>query len=256
MTGQPAADTEAIRALVREVLADLLPAAAPDPGKPYGTGGSDLAGPSWVPVQEGLPHTVREHVESVEVVSIRTDADLGNFVLHLLHLFEMVLVHRFFLGRFPRRIFCGARLRIPYACKYVASYRSLPSANSNKKTHQWGTSLVLLHAIVKGQVQGVGFRYWLMGEARRLGVKGWVRNAGDGNVEVEAEGTGTRLVAFDVLGSGVGERVLVAQGSVAAAWFPGKPPPIDALIIGSIDEPAGMSAAGGTDKKRGKADGG
>jgi ethanolamine utilization protein EutN len=39
-----------------------------------------------------------------------------------------------------------------------------------------------------------------------------------------------------VLGSGVGERVLVAQGSVAAAWFPGsKPPPVDALIIGSID---------------------
>jgi hypothetical protein len=35
-----------------------------------------------------LPHTVREHVESVDVVSIRTDADLGNFVLHLLHLFE------------------------------------------------------------------------------------------------------------------------------------------------------------------------
>jgi ethanolamine utilization protein EutN len=45
-------------------------------------------------------------------------------------------------------------------------------------------------------------------------------------------------VAFDVLGSGVGERVLIAQGSVAAAWFPGKPPPVDALIIGSIDEPA------------------
>jgi ethanolamine utilization protein EutN len=30
--------------------------------------------------------------------------------------------------------------------------------------------------------------------------------------------------------------VLVATGSVAAAWFPGKAPPIDALIIGSIDE--------------------
>ena len=58
-------------------------------------------------------------------------------------------------------------------------------------------------------------------------------------LEVEAEGTGQRLVAFDVLGSGIGERVLVAQGSVAAAWFRGKPPPpIDALIIGSIDEPA------------------
>jgi ethanolamine utilization protein EutN len=57
-------------------------------------------------------------------------------------------------------------------------------------------------------------------------------------LEVEAEGSGTRFVAFDVLGSGVGERVLVAQGSVAAAWFAGKPPPIDALIIGSVDEPS------------------
>ena len=58
-------------------------------------------------------------------------------------------------------------------------------------------------------------------------------------LEVEAERTGQRLVAFDVLGSGVGERVLVAQGSVAAAWFPSPPPPVDALIIGSIDEPSG-----------------
>ena len=54
-------------------------------------------------------------------------------------------------------------------------------------------------------------------------------------LEVEADGTGQRMIAFDVLGSGVGERVLVAQGSVAAAWFSGKPPPVDALIIGSID---------------------
>ena len=55
-------------------------------------------------------------------------------------------------------------------------------------------------------------------------------------LEVEAEGTGQRLIAFDVLGSEVGERVLVTQGSVAAAWFAGKPPPVDALIIGSIDQ--------------------
>lgn len=54
-------------------------------------------------------------------------------------------------------------------------------------------------------------------------------------LEVEVEGSGSRMVAFDVLGSGVGEHVLVATGSVAAAWFPGKPPPLDALIIGSID---------------------
>jgi ethanolamine utilization protein EutN len=54
-------------------------------------------------------------------------------------------------------------------------------------------------------------------------------------LEVEVEGAGARLVAFDVLGSGVGERVLVATGSVAAAYFPGPHPPLDALVIGSID---------------------
>ncbi len=60
-------------------------------------------------------------------------------------------------------------------------------------------------------------------------------------LEVEVEGGG-RLVAFDVLGVGVGERVLVTTGSVAASWFAGATPPIDALVIGSIDpETAGSS---------------
>ncbi|BBZ02879.1 ethanolamine utilization protein EutN [Mycolicibacterium chitae] len=54
-------------------------------------------------------------------------------------------------------------------------------------------------------------------------------------LEVQVDGTDTRMIAFDVLGSGVGERVLIAQGSVAANWFTGTPPPVDALIIGSID---------------------
>jgi ethanolamine utilization protein EutN len=53
-------------------------------------------------------------------------------------------------------------------------------------------------------------------------------------LEVRLDG-GEQIVAFDVLGSGVGERVLIAQGSVAANWFTGTPPPVDALIIGSID---------------------
>jgi ethanolamine utilization protein EutN len=49
---------------------------------------------------------------------------------------------------------------------------------------------------------------------------------------------GATLIAFDVLGSGVGERVLVATGSVASAHFAPEHPPLDALIIGSLDEPA------------------
>ena len=48
---------------------------------------------------------------------------------------------------------------------------------------------------------------------------------------------GATLIAFDVLGSGVGERVLVATGSVAAGYFAPEHPPLDALIIGSLDEP-------------------
>ncbi len=57
-------------------------------------------------------------------------------------------------------------------------------------------------------------------------------------LEVEVDGSGSRLIAFDVLGSGLGEHVLVAQGSVAANWFTGTAPPVDALIIGSIDAEA------------------
>ncbi len=61
-------------------------------------------------------------------------------------------------------------------------------------------------------------------------------------LEVEVDG-GPRMIAFDVLGSGVGERVLVATGSVASGWFKDHPP-IDALIIGSIDEPATPAPSG------------
>jgi ethanolamine utilization protein EutN len=53
-------------------------------------------------------------------------------------------------------------------------------------------------------------------------------------LEVELEAGGS-LVAFDVLGSGVGEQVLVATGSVAASRFAPAHPPIDALIVGIID---------------------
>lgn len=45
-----------------------------------------------------------------------------------------------------------------------------------------------LHGTVHGDVQGVGFRYFLMGEAQRLGLRGWVRNRDDGTVEFVAEG--------------------------------------------------------------------
>ena len=47
---------------------------------------------------------------------------------------------------------------------------------------------------------------------------------------------GATLIAFDVLGTGMGEHVLIATGSVASGYFAPEHPPLDALIIGSIDD--------------------
>lgn len=55
-------------------------------------------------------------------------------------------------------------------------------------------------------------------------------------LEVQVDGSSSSILAFDPLGCGLGEKVIVATGSVAAAWFPGESPPIDALIVGSIDD--------------------
>jgi acylphosphatase len=42
--------------------------------------------------------------------------------------------------------------------------------------------------VMRGVVQGVGFRYFVLREARALGLTGYARNRGDGSVEVVAEG--------------------------------------------------------------------
>lgn len=57
-------------------------------------------------------------------------------------------------------------------------------------------------------------------------------------LEVIVDDSNARLLAFDPLGCGEGEKVIITTGSVAAGWFSGKSPPIDALIIGSIDDAA------------------
>ena len=57
---------------------------------------------------------------------------------------------------------------------------------------------VRLEATVRGRVQGVGFRYFVVRESRRLGLAGWVANELDGSVRVVAEGDEAAIGALEV----------------------------------------------------------
>lgn len=61
--------------------------------------------------------------------------------------------------------------------------------------------------IVTGLVQGVGFRWWCVGVARRLGLRGIVRNLKNGSVQVRAAGSVHALRQL---------RVVLNQGPPAA----------------------------------------
>jgi acylphosphatase len=50
--------------------------------------------------------------------------------------------------------------------------------------------------LVRGRVQGVGFRWFVEREAHILGIAGWVRNNADSSVEVLAVGTREQLVGL------------------------------------------------------------
>jgi acylphosphatase len=47
---------------------------------------------------------------------------------------------------------------------------------------------MVLHFLIRGRVQGVGFRWFVQREASELELRGWVRNTEDGDVEIVAAG--------------------------------------------------------------------
>lgn len=47
---------------------------------------------------------------------------------------------------------------------------------------------IQIHAVVRGVVQGVGYRRWLQMEAEAAGLTGWVKNLADGSVECVVQG--------------------------------------------------------------------
>ncbi|HEU4750954.1 MAG TPA: acylphosphatase [Acidimicrobiia bacterium] len=75
-----------------------------------------------------------------------------------------------------------------------------------------------VHAVVTGRVQGVTYRHATRTAARGLGLVGWVRNLGDGRVEVWAQGDDdgvTKLVDWLWLGP-AGAVVMAVESDVVA----------------------------------------
>ena len=79
--------------------------------------------------------------------------------------------------------------------------------------------------LVRGRVQGVGFRWFVEREAHILGIAGWVRNNHDGSVEVLAQGTRDQL-------SGLHSRL--REGPRAAR--------VDAVEVSEANPTAGLSS--------------
>ena len=79
--------------------------------------------------------------------------------------------------------------------------------------------------VVRGRVQGVGFRWFVEREAHILGISGWVRNNHDGSVEVMAQGTRDQL-------SGLHSRL--REGPRAAR--------VDAVDVSDASPTAGLSS--------------
>lgn len=55
---------------------------------------------------------------------------------------------------------------------------------------------VIRHIIVRGKVQGVGYRAWIEGEAMARGLAGWARNRKDGTVEAVLSGSEADVAAL------------------------------------------------------------
>jgi len=87
---------------------------------------------------------------------------------------------------------------------------------------------VVLRLVVRGSVQGVGYRWSMVEEARRLGIRGWVRNRRDGTVEAMVLGPPDavdRIVAWARRGprSSVVDAVDVSAGEGAFSSFEARP---------------------------------
>ena len=116
----------------------------------------------------------------------------------------------------------------------IADTRPLGRGNRTAKVRQWikserseanGPRSERWQLLVRGRVQGVGYRASCCRKAKELGLSGWVRNLGDGSVEVQAEGpahllTELRLWCERGPEAALVQRVTTTQTAATGAdWF-------------------------------------
>ena len=75
----------------------------------------------------------------------------------------------------------------------MLSGRAVLPFSNRFNPHDGINSMIEMHAIVKGRVQGVGFRATVRAHASALGLTGYVRNLPDGRVELVAQGDQDKL---------------------------------------------------------------
>ena len=56
--------------------------------------------------------------------------------------------------------------------------------------------MTTLRLRIEGSVQGVGYRFFAVDEARKLGLEGWIRNRSDGSVEALVSGRTKQIESF------------------------------------------------------------
>jgi acylphosphatase len=116
----------------------------------------------------------------------------------------------------PRGILRGCAISgpRPYDRIYTFSYRLC--YNRGVPLERKTLELVRVHALVRGLVQGVNFRWFTQRRAIELGLRGLVRNLPDGSVEVVAEGEREALeTLLDTLRLGPSAAIIE---SVDAQW--------------------------------------
>ena len=85
-----------------------------------------------------------------------------------------------------------------------------PELSEEERRRMMETPVERRHIRFYGRVQGVGFRYLIMSDARNHGLTGWVKNLADGSVEVEIQGP-SAMIDFVIYNLGRGRWIRVDE---------------------------------------------